>query len=100
MDLTWDFGASLNSKMSAKGVLDVTIKSSLRKITTIQAWQEARAEAEKILGCDVPDGCGFHHVAFLLEGCYKDDGCDWAAYACKSLKVCIDCILASLKHSQ
>jgi hypothetical protein len=99
MDLTHDYGESLNKKMTAKGVLDVTIKSSLKKITTVDAWQEARDEAEKILECGVPNGCGFDFVAFLLEGCHKDNSCRWAAYACKSLKVCIDRILASLKHS-
>jgi hypothetical protein len=100
MDLTHDFGESLNKKMTAKGVLDVTIKSSLKKITTVDAWQEARDEAEEILDCKVPEGCGFDFVAILLEGCYKDDSCRFAAYACKSLKVFIGRILASLKHSQ
>ena len=81
MDLTWDFGEILNNKMTAKGVLDVTIKSSLKKITTVKAWQEASNEAEKILDCDIPNECGFHHVAFLMEDCHKDESCGWAAYA-------------------
>ena len=81
MDLSSNFGASLNKKMTAEGVLDVTIKSSLKKITTVDAWQEARKEAEEILQCDIPNECGFHHVAFLMKDCYKDSFCGWAAYA-------------------
>ncbi len=81
MDLTHDFGEAINKKMTAKGVVDVTINASLKKITTIDAWQLAQKEAEKKLGCNLPNGCGASHVAFLVEGCYKDNGCGWAAYA-------------------
>ena len=82
MDLSPDFGAALNNKMTADGVLDVTIGSSLKKITTVKAWELARSEAEDILECDLPDECGADHVAFLMEDCYKEDGgCGWAAYA-------------------
>ncbi len=81
MDLTHDFGEDLNKKMTAKGVLDVTIKGSLKKITTVDAWQMAQSVAEDKLGCKLPDGCGASHVAFLMEDCYKDSSCGWAAYA-------------------
>ena len=81
MDLTHDFGDNLNKKMTAKGVVDVTIDASLKKITTVSAWQKAQKEAEKKLGCTLPKGCGASHVAFLMEKCYKDSNCRWAAYA-------------------
>ena len=81
MDLTHDFGEDLNKKMTAKGVLDVTIKGSLKKITTVDAWQMAQSVAEDKLGCKLPDGCGASHVAFLMEDCYKDSSCGWVAYA-------------------
>lgn len=59
----------------------MTIKSSLKKITTVQAWQEAQDEAKKILGCGVPGGCGIDFVAYLMD-CGKDEGCgEWVAYA-------------------
>eukprot|EP00984_Skeletonema_dohrnii_P004208 scaffold1483_cov84-Skeletonema_dohrnii-CCMP3373.AAC.1 len=80
MDLSPDFGSELNSKMTADGVLDVTIKSSLKKISTEDAWPLAQKEAEAILGCKLPDGCDADHVAFLMEDCYKG-GCGWVAYA-------------------
>jgi hypothetical protein len=80
MELSPDFGSDLNDKMTAAGVLDVTIKSSLKKISTEDAWPLAQKEAEDILGCKLPDGCGADHVAFLMEKCYTG-GCGWAAYA-------------------
>mmetsp|Transcript_5060 Transcript_5060/g.8686 ORF Transcript_5060/g.8686 Transcript_5060/m.8686 type:complete len:814 (+) Transcript_5060:20-2461(+) len=80
MELSPDFGSDLNDKMTADGVLDVTIKSSLKKISTEDAWPLAQKEAEDILGCKLPYGCGADHVAFLMEDCHKG-GCGWAAYA-------------------
>ena len=67
MELSPDFGSDLNDKMTADGVLDVTIKSSLKKISTEDAWPLAQKEAEDILGCKLPDGCGADHVAFLMD---------------------------------
>jgi len=82
MDLTHDFGDDLNKKMTAKGVLDVKINVSLKKVSTVTAWLEAKSVAEKILGCSLPSGCRVDHVAFLLEDCYKGPPtCGWAAYA-------------------
>jgi len=71
LEIVWHHGGSIRKKMSAPGVLEVNIGVSLRDsdMDTIRA-AVVNAAQEK-LGFDLPGP--FHHVMFVLEGCYYQD---------------------------
>ena len=62
---------------NAPGVLEVTIKESLKVTRRTTIWRSAVKEAEAILGHRLPGP--YQHVMIVLEGCYVQ--CGWAAYA-------------------
>eukprot|EP00580_Thalassiosira_gravida_P017482 CAMPEP_0201658610 /NCGR_PEP_ID=MMETSP0494-20130426/1481_1 /ASSEMBLY_ACC=CAM_ASM_000839 /TAXON_ID=420259 /ORGANISM="Thalassiosira gravida, Strain GMp14c1" /LENGTH=1055 /DNA_ID=CAMNT_0048135709 /DNA_START=93 /DNA_END=3260 /DNA_ORIENTATION=+ len=65
------------SKLSAPGVLEVTIPVSLNNSQNV-IRSAIQNEVNDALGLRIPNAA-FAHVMYVLEGCYE--GCGWAAYA-------------------
>ena len=73
---------SIESKMSAPGVLDVRINAQLTQITQSTMRELVMNEARRKLGFTLP-GNVFDHVLIVVEHCYpnSEDKCSFAAYA-------------------
>ena len=73
---------SIESKMSAPGVLDVRINAQLTQITQSTMRELVMNEARRKLGFTLP-GNVFDHVLIVVEHCYpnSEDTCSFAAYA-------------------
>ncbi|KAL3768912.1 hypothetical protein ACHAW5_008827 [Stephanodiscus triporus] len=80
MQITSDYGTEkYDSKLSAPGVLDVTIDISLMSSTQTAIVNAAANAAMTKMGMSLPGS--FAHVIFVLEGCYgSDQECNFAAY--------------------
>ena len=48
-----DYGAEMNDKMDAPGVLVVEVEESLSETSTYAVWQAAVKEASTILDCKI-----------------------------------------------
>lgn len=73
---------SIESKLSAPGVLDVRINAQLTQITQSTMRELVMNEARRKLGFTLP-GNVFDHVLIVVEHCYpnSEDTCSFAAYA-------------------
>ena len=73
---------SIESKLSAPGVLDVRINAQLTQITQSTMRELVMNEARRKLGFTLP-GNVFDHVLIVVEHCYpnNEDTCSFAAYA-------------------
>jgi hypothetical protein len=80
MKILSDYGTTkYDSKLSAAGVLDVTIGISLTSSTQNSILNAAADAAMRKMGVSLPGP--FAHVIFVLEGCYgSDQECNFAAY--------------------
>ncbi|KAL3770178.1 hypothetical protein ACHAW5_009273 [Stephanodiscus triporus] len=80
MQITSDYGTNMyDSKLSAPGVLDVTIDISLTSSTQSVILNAAANAAMRKMGVSLPGP--FAHVILVLEGCYgSDQECNFAAY--------------------
>jgi len=73
--------ANIEAKLSAPGVLDVTIDKDLTKIDQSQMREAVLSASIKKLGMELPGP--FDHVLIVVEKCYPNgqDSCTFAAYA-------------------
>ena len=73
--------SSINAKMDAPGVIDVSINYDLPNINQSEMRTQVLAAARKKLGFTLPNV--FHHVLIVVEKCYENgvDNCKFAAYA-------------------
>ena len=74
--------ANIESKLSAPGVLEVTIDKDLTKMDQSQMREAVLSASNKKLGLSLP-GSYFDHVLIVIEKCYQNgsDSCEFAAYA-------------------
>ncbi|KAL7455237.1 hypothetical protein ACHAWC_006804 [Mediolabrus comicus] len=80
--MTYDYDNVDDSKLSAPGVVEVTIDLDLVKATQSEIRAYTTAAVEKKLGVSLPGE--FQHVLYITEDCYNPEGmgsCGWAAYA-------------------
>ncbi|KAL3805806.1 hypothetical protein HJC23_007767 [Cyclotella cryptica] len=77
LEIVWRHGGSIRKQLSAPGVLEVNIGVSLGDSDSGTVRTAMVIAAQEKLGFDLPGP--FHHVMFVLEGCYYQD-CGWAAY--------------------
>lgn len=68
LEIVWHHSGSIRKELSAPGVLEVNIDVSLRDSDTDTIRAAMVNAAQVKLGFDLPGP--FHHVMFVLEGCY------------------------------
>lgn len=72
-----NYSIDLSNHLQAPGVVDVNVPLKLAESNRLQVRTASINAAEEKLGFELPGP--FHHVVFVVEGCYTD--CGWAGYA-------------------
>eukprot|EP00957_Ditylum_brightwellii_P146937 11186832-Ditylum_brightwellii.AAC.1 len=81
LKVSTDYSAypKINKHIKKPGVIEVKIDADLKKDSSDTIEQAVTAAVEKKLDIKLPGP--FHHVMYLLKGCYDKKTCGWAGYA-------------------
>jgi len=79
--MTNDYGTDeYDNLLASPGVMELTIDVGLQSSTQEEIAESAQRALATKLGHELPGP--FHHIAFVLEGCYQiETTCEFAAYA-------------------